>query len=514
MTLDGLLAFAGILVAIIAIADPVQRRSILLFVPRTVLVAALCISFIAVMYLRAVDDWQISTGPWSQFLVHSGSFLVLVLAIIACVVRWHRAILTGGNAEAFSHSMDAALREEKYDEVERILVRNQMRLKVLPISTFHRVFDRKIVRALLDARSTLHIELLTSPDIIDKADSSRFLFVDNVVRELVLSPNSPWSSAVLWEHGGHDSWTYLEEEQQIVQRTLQNPEWYVKASAHMPLLMTAIEAVQSGRLDVDYNQIGRSYESRSGISPRAHCPVFLALKMEVLAIKEAVQERSQEDLYSTDLWDIFRAIRDHSVCDPSVWEDSVANFEFPTPYAYLLHEIFYDLRHLIWDALSAAIPRTDGIALEDIEALARAAMVSEHGEVLEMPTKKEVKIAGPVAADRQLAMVWSFCAWEMARAEGKVSENFRIGMIREYLNLLLQLHCQPSEIPGLYSAIVGLENWRDLFLDEIQQRCAGSRNGERKALEKAFASLDCGKMYVMNGRDWLAQQIDLMRTES
>ena len=508
MTLNGLLAIAGILLAIIAIAGPVQRRSILLFAPRVVLFAALCAALLAVMFMRAAELWAIPFPKWSEFSLYALSFFAPILAAIACVACWHRAVLSEKNAEAFADVLDAAIKEGKYDEVERILRHNPTRLKVLPISTLHRVFDRKIVRALVDARSNLHLELLTSSEILEKADRSRFLFVDNVVRELVLSPNSPWRSAVLWEHGGHESWTYLHEDREIVERTLQNPKWYVQASAHMPLLMTAYEAVQSGRLDVDYNQIGRAYELRSGISPRADCPVFLGIKMEVLAIKAAVLARSEDDLYVTDLWNIFQVIRDHSRYDPAVWENSLANSDFPTPYAYLLHAIFYDLHRIIRGALSAAVPRTEGVTQEDIEALAQAAMASERGEDFEMPAKKEVLIAAPVLIDRQLAQVWSLCAWDMAHAKGKVGEGFRIGMIREYLDLVLQLHCQPSEIPDLGNAATSLEAWGGLFLGEIKQRFAGSHGDERKSLEEALWGLGRGKI-AMNGRDWLAQQLGL-----
>ncbi len=509
MTLNGLLALAGILVAIVALADPVQRRSILLFIPRTILLVALAASVLAVVYLRAAEVWSMALPRWSQFLLYSGSFFAPLLGVLACVLYWHQAHLTEDKVDGFRDVVHAALRQGTYDELVRILKKNQHRLNVLSPDTLHPIFDRKVVRALLDARSYLQLELLTDPGVLDSAGGSRFLYVDNVVRELVSSPNSPWRSAVLWEHGGHASWSYLEEEQRIVERTLQNPKWYVQASAHMPLLMTAYEAVQSGRLDVDYNQIGRAYELRSGISPRAQCPVFLATKMEVLAIKAAVQERFDADLYVTDFWDIFHVIRDHSRYDPAVWENSLANSEFPTPYAYLLHEIFYDLRDLIWDALGSAVPRTEGVTQEDIEALARAAVASERGKDFEMPTRKKVRIAEPVSVDRQLALDWSFCAWGMAHAKGRVSEQFRIGMIQEYLNLVLQLHSQPSEIPGLGmgSRVVGLEPWRDLFLEEIKQRFIGSRNEERESLERAFRSLDQGKRYVRNGRSWLAQQL-------
>lgn len=513
MTLDGLLALGAILVAIVAIADPVQRRSILLFIPRTLLFAALGASVLVVVFLRAAEVWNVATPPWARFVLYSGSFSVPVLAVVACILSWHRANLTKRKVDGFRDVVHAALRQGTYDELERILRKNEQQLHVLPLAVLHSLFDRKVVRALLDARSYLHIELLADPQILDSVDRSCLLFVDNVVRELVSAPNSPWRSAVLSANGGHDSWAYLDEEREMVERTLENPAWYVDASAHGPLVMTAIETIQSGRLDIDYNQIGRAYESREGISSRANCPVFLAAKMEVLAIRAAVRQRHDADFYVTDLWSVFRTVRDHSTYNEVVWESPLANPEFPTPYAYLLHEIFYNLRSLVWDGLSTSVERPQSLDAEQLKAVMKLAEAESHGQDSGPQSARrqenELRIRAPASIDRQSAQVWSFCAWEMARAKGKVGEDFRIGMIREYLDLVLQLHCQSSEILRLSSRVVGLEPWRDLFLDEIRQRFGGSPSAEYHALERAFSGLDSGKTYVLNGRDWLGKELGI-----
>jgi hypothetical protein len=511
MTLDGLLALAGILVAILAIANPVQRRSILLFIPRTILLVALITSVLAVVYLRTGEMWGTPLPQWSQFILYSGSFLLPVLAVVACLLCWHRAHLTKNKVDGFRDVVYAAMREGTYDELDRILVKNQQRLNLLGHSTLHAIFARKVVRALLDARSYLHLELLTHIESFDSAGTSQFLFVDNVVRELLLSPNSPWRSAVIWNFGGHDCWPYLEEEQKIVQQTLENPAWYVDAGAHAPLTMAAIETIQSRRLDVDYNQIGRAYESREGISPRVNCPVFLAVRMEMLAIKAAIRQHSDADLYVRDLWNIFRTIRDHSVYNSAVWKSPLANSEFPTPYAYLLHEIFYGLRELVWETLSTSVERPNNLDVEEQrQALEEAADTSSQGEddIAEHNSrpKKEVKIKEPAYIDCQVAQAWALCAREMASAKDKVGRDFRIDMICECLNLALKLHNRPSDIPGLGN-VMGLEPWRDLFLKEVTTCFTGAE--EKQALERAFRNLDPLKMYVVNGRNWLAEQLNI-----
>ena len=63
MTLDGLIAVAGILLAIVAIADPIQRRSITLFVPIWTLWAGMLLALVAVGFLKAADLWQLNLAP-------------------------------------------------------------------------------------------------------------------------------------------------------------------------------------------------------------------------------------------------------------------------------------------------------------------------------------------------------------------------------------------------------------------------------------------------------------------
>ncbi len=509
MTLDGLLAITGILIAIVAIADPIQRRSILMFVPRRFLLIAFCVSLLIAVYFRIAALWGVSTPPWLNLLFYMISFLMPIWAIVACIWNWHKAELTTKNAGGFSKVIDAAMREGKYDEVERILGQNKTQLKLLSNDTRGRVFDRKVVRTLLESRSVLHLELLKSKDILDKKEQSRFSYVDNVVRELVLSSNSPWRSAVVCEYGGYDSVVPLGEDAEIVEGTLGDPEWYVKASAHMSLLNTAVEALQSRRFDEDYNKISVAYASPNGISPRVNCPVYLSIKMEVLAIKAAVKARSNYDLHITDLWYVFKGIRDRSLYDPLVWEDSLADSDRPTPYAYLLYEVFHDLRWLITDAIDASCKRIPLVASDSIDAGVEGEDVASAGSSNAQGVKSNAARAELVSVDCQLVRVWSYCVWGMALAKGKVSEKFRIGMVEECLDFLLCLHCAPSEIPVCGCSTENLESWREELVRELKDRF-GSQGVERQSLEAAFWDLDTPKQYVLDGREWLANELGIL----
>ena len=44
-----------------------------------------------------------------------------------------------------------------------------------------------------------------------------------------------------------------------MEKTFQDPAWYSETRADYPLVISAIEALRSGKLDSEYNNIGRDY---------------------------------------------------------------------------------------------------------------------------------------------------------------------------------------------------------------------------------------------------------------
>jgi hypothetical protein len=97
--------------------------------------------------------------------------------------------------------------------------------------------------------------------------------VDVVVRELLRSDVSPLRSAVIARYGGLEHLRYSLSERALMDRTFQNPKWYFEASAHYPLVISAVEVLRSGKLDADYNDIGRDYEADQG---SANDPIALS----------------------------------------------------------------------------------------------------------------------------------------------------------------------------------------------------------------------------------------------
>lgn len=79
--------------------------------------------------------------------------------------------------------------------------------------------------------------------------------------------------------------------------------------------------------------------------------------------------------------------------------------------------------------------------------------------------------------------------------------------IKQYLLFILELGWGPSEVsPGIENSTLGLDSWRDLFLQELQARFVGDSSG-KKILRDAMNSLDQGKRYVSDGVEWLQAKL-------
>jgi hypothetical protein len=465
-------------VAAIAIARPVQRRSLLLLVPWWLLPAAFCISFALIVCrdaplgARPPFNWSLSLALYGLTLA---AFLVPVLAAVSCWVMWDRAKLNSQKMARVEEIFQAALRESEFDEVERILRKNRARLKNLPDSAAAALFSRPMVTAMMDSHSLIHLELLADMEFL-RSLHDRFRAVDIVVRELLRSEVSPLRSTVVNRYGGIENLVYSDAERTLVERTFENPDWYLESGAHYPLVISAVEELTSGRLDSEYNSLGRNYEAVQGIATRSRCPVYLAYKTEVLAIEAAIKARASGDFYVSDLWDIFRYAQQRSKFDKAVWESSDSNGEFPTPFAYLLYHLNSDL----WD-LSA-------------EAVCCAASGGDSGSV-----------AACDAIAKWLARTWSSCIENVAGSESQVSAGFRRYAIQQYLLFVLALGWEPSEVCLGWSSAdsARLEIWRDFFASELKKRFGGARHAQDEALRDAVEGLDQGRRSVFEGYDWL-----------
>jgi hypothetical protein len=485
MPLEALLTFIGILLAALAIMRPVQRHALSLFVPLWGVVTALLCSLTCIIVrdaplgVRPLFGWPL---PLVTYLLTLGAFLIPVGAAAWSWVSWYRARLNRRNIARVEKVFQAALRESEFDEVERIVRKNQQRLDGLPASAVTVLFLPKMVEALINSNSFVHLELLSHKPFLESLEN-RFGAVEVVVRELLVSGISPLRSAIVSRFGGLEHLTYTETERALMEKTFLRPEWYSEANAHYPLTISAIEVLRTGELDAVYNGVGRSYEASQGASTRVNCRVYLAAKTEFLANEAAIKAHAKRDFYLSDLFDVFSAVRERSKFDTDIWNSDLSNAEYPTPYAYLLYEIARDLRELSGNALR--------------EATANPA----HASVL----ASGMSYNDPILV---LARTWSFCVRSIADSEAQVSPAFRNQLIKEYLLFVLALGWEPSEIfhVSIGKGSSGFDVWRDLFVKELQDRFVGE-SVRKKALKAAFNSLDQGKGYVFDGSSWLEEKL-------
>jgi hypothetical protein len=473
MSLDGLLTFISIVVAIYAIPGQTQRRSMYMLVSWQVLIILTLLSATFLLSPGTLSLLGYELLPWSTTLFPILAFVFPVAALIVGIVQWLRARLNNRSDQKFRDFLTSCLRENIYDEAERVLRKNKKRLQtVLKPDTLKLVFDRKFVSRLCQSRSWLHLDLLADEKLLNILPN-RFAAVDAVIREMLNADESPLRSAVIHAFGGEEHRDYSTEQKTLIEATLQNPKWYHAVSAHYPILISAMEQLNSGKIDSVYNVYDKNYVAIQGVSNRARCAVWLAIKAHVLAIRTAINQRYNEDFYVSDLMELFHAIRERSVYSQVTWEGERACLDSPTPYAYLLYQITQDFYRLSCAAVKAAT--------------------------------NDDKISKPNQIVRQLAPIWAFCALDVARSTKNVSERFKLGLLSEYLEFLLQLGFGQYLIYGLSSqgTISGLDEWRDLYANELKVHFLNADFIAQDVLIKAINRLDTGKQYIFAGKSWL-----------
>lgn len=471
MNIEGLLTIAGITVAVYAIAQPVQRRSIGLFVPVWLVPTALLFSGAVLIWQKGADVFGYELCPWSEFISFLMAFCLPVVSILVCIYLWHGAKLSNCINDRFNAFLLSCLHENKFDELIRILERNEGRLaNILTPANLDLLFETRFVQAMSKARTWLHLQLLSDDELRKKLpDICRS--IDSVMRVLISEPTSPLCAAVAASYGTDERPFCSDDDWQLLEKTIENPSWYIGVRADYPLVMIACERLDSGKLDKSYNENDEIYIAHQGRSTRTQCPVFLAIKTHVLMLKQAIKAKNDQDFYVSDLYDIFRTVCDHSIYAPEVWENPRANNEFPTPFAFLMSEVLSDLSFLSNDHYF-------------------------HGK------------SPPGRLGQDLVSMWAFCLLLIADSKGKVSKSFKIRSLVHYMDYGLQMRWDHihETIDNLRKT--NCESWSKIFVDALSKSISPT-NGVREILLKAANALDICKDHVRENHKWLREQLDL-----
>jgi hypothetical protein len=465
MSLEGLLSFLAIMVAIMAVVDPVQRKSLSFLTPWRWLVGAAALSTVLLLVRDGLRARGSLGGPLDDVL-SSLSFLIPAGIGIICILRWHRAQLPSSPDRALTAVYElvrAALLENRFTEVERVLRANKARLRKLTDEHTILLFDPRLIAAFLASGSSFHLELLADLSYVD-ALPNRFSTVHAVVRALLVEELSPLRSVIIERTSAQERYHATAGDAALIDATFGNPAWYLQSSAYYALVVAAVQEVESGDRDEIYNGPLGLYGTTHGRSTRTRCPIFMAEKTVVFALGRAIAAKVEDNSYVFDLCDLYRTILAHLEYRETIWDQPFA--ESPTPFAYLLTEITNDFRKLATNALQSS--------------------KSENG----------TKSTNPGHIVKEIAQAWSFCVWSIADSRTRVSDTFRTERVRDYLDFVFQL-----------SSTNHAQNpWRDLFADELKVRLLGHRD----VLDFVTATLnhsDIGKEHARAGRDWLRSHL-------
>jgi len=476
LSLEGLLAIAGIVLAVYAIAQPVQRRSISLFVPGWLVPFSLLLSAVVLFWREGASVFGYEFFSWSNFTLTVVSFFFPVIATSWAIALWHIARLTKRKDKRFRDFVLACLREGKFDELVRILERNYQRLAATcKPDTADLLFEVRFVQAMTRARTWLHLKLLTNNALLDLLPDHHHA-AGRTLRELLFADNSPLRTSALLDEGGDETLHFTDEEQGLINSTFRNPQWYHRCRAGYPVLIAACEIIDSGVLGTSYNRPDARYGARQGVATRTSCPVFLAEKTIAHALKASLEKgnASSEDIHrdAADLWDLFRTVYDHSKYRPETWDEPFGYGDYPTPFGFLLAEILSDYEYICDKAW-----RQCGYGVEP-----------------------------PAEALKPVLRMWAHCLMWLTEEKGHVSPNFRFGHARSYLDLTLQhRHAETHASEEKESR----EAWTNIFISKLREASESWGSESKDFLTHAANGLDFCKDHISECHQWLRGELGL-----
>ena len=472
MTLEGLLTLMGLIIAIYALAQPVQRRSIPLLVPMWLVLLSIVISASLLMWRYALRVLCIELYPWSDLASMVGAFIFPLAGLIIAYLYWHRAKISKQNDKKFRRFILASFYEDKFDELMRIVEKNEESLhRVLKPETLDLLFERTFVKRMVEAHNWIHLRLFSNNRLVEKLPD-RFRVTDNLIREFLNAKATPLHSAIVAAYGGSEHLRPTKKEWELIKKTLQNPEWYMSVRIDYSLTVLACcEEIASGKYDRPYNQNDEWYTASQGESTRLRCPFYLALKTHVIMLKKAIEIKGEDDYYVSDIWDLFRGVCGHSRYNENVWENRDASSEHPTPFAYLIKEVFFDLKDLC----------------------------REKGRY-----KQSIRPPGRVGSD--LIRIWASSVAYLGYSRDKVSDRFKAECLGYYLAYTLEMKetCEKTEGENKENSKL----WCDQLVEELKKHKAGDEI-LREVLFESMNHLDIGKTYIYDHEDWLRSVLQL-----
>ncbi|MBW8003361.1 MAG: hypothetical protein FVQ80_15335 [Planctomycetes bacterium] len=469
MSIDGLFTVLAITIALFALTQPIQRKTIIIFVPIWLLLAIFLVPTCVLIWREIVSVLGYEYYLWSDLVSRLIAILLPIIGLSISIYLWNRAKLGRNKDLKFRDFIHTSINEDKYGELARIIRKNQyLSSKQIVSDTLDFLFDQKVVESLNRFPTWLHLRLLANESLFNISKNPCSI-VNVVMRTLISKKASILQSYMASRFGGLEYSKLTELEQDLIEKIFEDPHYYIDFRIDYPLLIYASERIDSGELDIKYNKNDDLYIKMQGQSGRINCPIFLFIKIHYLALENAI-EIDDKDFYVSDLWDIFRKVCDHIMYDRFVWENPKANSEFPTPYIYLVKEILKDLRILTEKKLNKGT-NTPGRLGEDI------------------------------------VRIWYTCISYISRLEKIIPISFITNCTTDYYDLLLEIrgHYNKDETNKKGSTF---SDWSDLMLDEIKY-LSNHNNKIKEIMRLSINQLDKGKHHVFKNVKWLSQELGL-----
>ena len=185
MSIEGLFTIIAFGLGIYALAQPIQRKTIAIFVPPWIIILAVAIPAILLIAGKVLSRLDICIIE-SYKLVSSLIVLFFpIIGVAVCVLLWRSARLSKNNESKFKDFIYTSLNENSFDELSRILNRNLARIsKVLSPESITLIFQKDVVTALNKFPDWMHFSLLTDVELIRKSDNF-FGITDVVMRNMI-----------------------------------------------------------------------------------------------------------------------------------------------------------------------------------------------------------------------------------------------------------------------------------------------------------------------------------------
>lgn len=463
MTLDGYLAIIAILIGLYALAQPIQRRSINIFVSIWLLLISLIFSLIILLWREAVPIFNccLFCRSWTTYLSKILPFIIPFFALIISIYKWNIAKITKNNDYKFQKFIEASINENQYDELLRIVEKNSFSDNISAI-TIKLLFDKNIIQNINRWPNWINLSLLSNGNIL-KQSSDKFELSDNLMRDLIVKEYSILQKYVAHACGGAEYQNYTDAEKKLIDVTLAEPHWYIDLRIDYSLLIFACERLNSGKLDVDYNSNDNLYLNRQGISSRIQCPLYLFIQIHSMMLLGVIEKKLfDRDYYVSDLSQIFIYICDRSNYNKQIWQNQIAILTTPTPYSYLLDLILLNFYQISNDLVNCGDKKCDDFAKTVITS-------------------------------------WIVCLWHLSISSNRVSYDFKINSTIHFIDFVLKLKNQANTYNYL-------DDWCSLIIEKLKYYTI-SYDSFKDILKDCSNKIDIGKSYIMSNRDWFFNNI-------